>query len=350
MADGAAKDLRYLIDSYLVWAAQQNIPLVEGVAADLAAIEIAPWSRLGGGVRAAFVHLRGRGDFLALQVIELPPGGRTEQMRHLYEEVFYVLAGHGSIEIELPDGKARQFDWAPNSVFSPPFNAPFRLVNTSATAPTRLACVSDLPFVMNVYRNESFVFDNPFPFAPSAASASLVSDVMSVALPPSSEPPGSIATSDLGLGGRCMRAELFDLAGGTYVRGRYGLPAHVFPLAGGEKGRSSGYTLTWAPGDPDFERHDWRPGSVFVTPQDRLHQHFNSGAEPARALAVSFGTRQRPVLTWVAKQVNAGAASIRDGGFAIDYEDQDQRLHPLWLAELARTGITSRMPAAGQGQ
>ena len=68
--------LRYLIDSYLEWIARQGVPVVEGIAVDLNAIETAPWPRLGGGARAAFVQLRGRGDFVGLQVIDIPPGGR----------------------------------------------------------------------------------------------------------------------------------------------------------------------------------------------------------------------------------------------------------------------------------
>ena len=74
--DNAA--LRYLIDSYLDWSRQQGIPVIEGVALDLNSIETAPWPRLGGGCKAAFVHLRGRGDFISLQVIDIPPGARTD--------------------------------------------------------------------------------------------------------------------------------------------------------------------------------------------------------------------------------------------------------------------------------
>src|SRR5439155_20451551 len=84
-------DLRYLIDTYLDWSGRQQIPIVEGLAADLDTAETAPWPRLGGGCRCAFVHLAGRGDFLALQLIEIPPGAETGSLRHLYDEVLYVL-------------------------------------------------------------------------------------------------------------------------------------------------------------------------------------------------------------------------------------------------------------------
>src|ERR1019366_344126 len=93
-------ELRYLIDSYLDWTALQQIPVIQGASLYLGAVETAPWSRLGGGCRAAFLHLRGRGDFLALQLIDIPPGAGTDWVRHLYDEVFYVLAGHGRVSIE----------------------------------------------------------------------------------------------------------------------------------------------------------------------------------------------------------------------------------------------------------
>src|SRR6266568_6812220 len=54
--ESGAANLRYLVDSYLDWAARQDIPIVEGVAVDLNTVETAPWSRLGGGCRGAFVH------------------------------------------------------------------------------------------------------------------------------------------------------------------------------------------------------------------------------------------------------------------------------------------------------
>lgn len=98
---GSKTDLRYLIDSYLDWAVREPIPAVEGLGVDLDRIEPAPWPRLGGGCRAAFVHLRGRGDFLGVQLIEIPPAAQTDWLQHLYDEVFYVLSGQGSTSVAL---------------------------------------------------------------------------------------------------------------------------------------------------------------------------------------------------------------------------------------------------------
>ena len=75
-----------------------------------------------------------------------------------------MLSGHGSASIELSEGQTHAFEWGPRALFSPPLNARFRLANRSASEPARLLCGNDLPFLMNVFRNERFVFDHPFAF------------------------------------------------------------------------------------------------------------------------------------------------------------------------------------------
>ena len=35
--------------------------------------------------------------------------------------------------------------------------------------------------------------------------------------------------------------------------------------------------------------------------------------------------------------------SIKEGGDQIEYEDQDPRIHKIWLEELKKNGVTPRM-------
>jgi mannose-6-phosphate isomerase-like protein (cupin superfamily) len=355
----ANSSLRYLIDSYLEWAAHQQIPIVEGVAVDLNAIETSPWPRLGGGCRGAFVHLRGRGDFIALQVIDIPPGGKMDWARHLYDEVFYVLSGHGSATVDVGNGQTQNFEWGPRALFSPPLNAPFRLFNASGDEPLRLISANDLPFVMNVYRNENFIFDNHFAFPERVGrKAHFSGEGDFLELKPGSHMWETNFVPDLGsfelpeweargAGSRNMKIIMADssmhvhtsqMPIGTYKKGhRHGAGAHVFAVTG------SGYTLMWNAGDADFERHEWRHGFVFAPPEDMFHQHFNTGQESARYLAISLGSHRYPVLARKVKRKQAPEASVRDGGIQIDYQDQDPRIHAIWLRELAKTGVVSGM-------
>jgi len=34
---------------------------------------------------------------------------------------------------------------------------------------------------------------------------------------------------------------------------------------------------------------------------------------------------------------------VKQGGAQVEYEDQDMRVHDLWLKEIARNGVESRM-------
>ena len=86
---------KLLADRYGDWAADQGVPLVEDFGVDLKTVETGPWPRLGSD--GAIVHLKGRGDFVAIFLIDLPPGGQGAPQRHLIEEVVYVISGHGSM-------------------------------------------------------------------------------------------------------------------------------------------------------------------------------------------------------------------------------------------------------------
>jgi mannose-6-phosphate isomerase-like protein (cupin superfamily) len=350
-----SNSLRYLLDTYRDWAAGEGVPVKEVVSIDLNAVETAPWRRLGGGCGAAFVHLRGRGDFIALQVIEIPASAHTDRQRHLYDEIFHVLSGHGCAEIEV--GKhTHRLDFGPRAVFSPPLNASWRLFNNATDGPLRLVCANSLPFAMNVFRKEQFLFDNPYLARGPAAEAfsskietlpieqgrfvlktGSVPDVAALALPEWTARGAGSRNAEIELSESSMHVHASEIPGGTYNKGRVAAGPHVIMVAG------TGYTLCWKPSDAEFERHDWKPGVAFVAPDDMFHQHFNTGVMPSRHLALSFGSYRHPVLTRLALRHTMPARSTREGGPQVDFEDQDPRIHALWHAELAKTGTASRM-------
>jgi quercetin dioxygenase-like cupin family protein len=352
-------DLRYLIDSYLDWTKCQQVPVIDGAAVDLEAVATAPWSRLGGGCGAAFLHLRGRGDFLALQLIEIPPGGSTDWLRHLYDEVFYVLAGRGRAGIEDGEGRPHDLGWGPRALFSPPLNARFRLVNASDAEPARLLCGNDLPFLMNVFRNERFLFDHAHAFPQRAVNkryiagegdflpispgrhmweTSLVPDLAAFTLPEWAARGAGNGNINMILSNSSMHVHVSEMPAGTYTKGRWHDPGvHVTTIGG------VGYTLIWHPGDAEFERLELRPGSVYALPPDTFHQHFNIGAQPLRYLAISIGNDRYPMLAGKVMRKQVFDVPVKAGGLQINYEDQDPRIHALWLEALRKTGVQSRM-------
>ena len=70
------------------------MPITEDFGVDLLEVPTAPWPRFG--VDGGIVHLKGRGDFVSIFVLDLAPGAKTAPQKHLFEEVVYVLSGHGS--------------------------------------------------------------------------------------------------------------------------------------------------------------------------------------------------------------------------------------------------------------
>lgn len=47
---------------------------------------------------------------MAISVVEVPPGGKTAPVKHLYEAFFYTLSGYGTTIIHLPDGEKQTFE------------------------------------------------------------------------------------------------------------------------------------------------------------------------------------------------------------------------------------------------
>ena len=103
--------------------------MVEDFGVDLPAVETRPWPRYE--VNGAAVHLKGRGDFVSMFVLDLARGAASAPQRHLYEEVVYVLSGRGSTTIDAADGTRHSFEWGPRSLFAIPLNTRYRHFNGS---------------------------------------------------------------------------------------------------------------------------------------------------------------------------------------------------------------------------
>ena len=348
---------KLLLDPYVDWAEREGVPIIEDFGIDLLTIETGPWPRFG--IEGAIAHLKGRGDFVSVFVLDLAPAAKTSPQRHLYEEVIYVLSGYGSTSVETDDGRKHSFEWRPKSLFALPLNARYRHFNASGRERARLACVNNLCLQLNLFHNEKFIFDNPFAFPERQGAAThfsgegdfvpvrpgrnmwetnFIPDLSAFELKTWTERGADGSNMMFVLADGTMHAHTSQMPVGTYKKAhRHGPDFHVFAVTG------HGYSLLWYDMAKDLVRVHWRHGVVFAPPDQMFHQHFNTAPDPARYLAVAFGGLRYP-FTKAKRDVFMGMdVKVADGGCQIEYEDQDPRVHRIFLEELAKNGVKSRM-------
>ena len=104
---------KLLLDPYIAWTEKEGVPVTEDFGVDLLKCPTGHWPRFG--VEGGIVNLKGRGDFVSIFVLDLKPGAQTSPQKHVFEEVVYVLSGHGSTTVESSDGRKHSFEWGPKS-------------------------------------------------------------------------------------------------------------------------------------------------------------------------------------------------------------------------------------------
>jgi uncharacterized RmlC-like cupin family protein len=353
----------FLLDPYKEWANGEGIPVHLDFGHDLIALETGPWARYD--ARGCFAFTHGAGDFMSNYVLEVLPGRKTRPLRHLYEAFFYVLVGHGSTTVWLPNGETRSFEWGPKALFAIPLNCQYQIFNNSGAEPVRLSCTHDGPITVNLYHNVDFVFDNPFAFPDRAGQSkhfegegdlrtytvksknanrnvwetNFVHDLTSFKLYElEARGKGSLNVSFV-LADGTMHAHVSQIPAGRYKKAhRHVAGTHVHAVDG------EGYSLLWYEGDSEFKEFPWRHGFMYTPPFWMFHQHFNTCGKPARYLACSLGSRRYPFISFRRKSSEGGGAtSIQEGGRQIEYEDQDPRIHRKWLEAIRKNSVESQM-------
>lgn len=349
---------RIMIDSYLEWLKTEGIPVAEDFGIDLFKVETKPWARFG--VNGAAVHLKGRGDFLNMFLLDIPPTASISPQQHLYEEVVYVLAGQGSTTIEVADGRKHTFEWGPKSMFAIPLNTKYRHFNGSGSERVLLVSTTNMPAVMNMFHNEKFIFNNGWQFDERIGSSkyfsgegdfipvrqgnhmwetNFVPDLATIELKPWGDRGAGGTNIIFILADGTMHAHISEMPVGTYKKGhRHAADFHVMCVTG------TGYSLLWYEGEQDFHRVDWKHGTVFAPPDQMFHQHFNTGSKPARYLATAYGSLRYPFTESKRKSMFGGVStSIKLGGAQIEYEDQLPRIHRLYEEATRKSGVTVKM-------
>jgi uncharacterized RmlC-like cupin family protein len=348
---------KLLLDPYLAWTEKEGVPIAEDFGIDLLKVPVAPWARFG--VDGGIAHLKGRGDFVSMFVLDLKPGAQTTPQKHMYEEVVYVLSGYGSTSIETSDGRKHSFEWGPKSLFALPLNARYQHFNTSGREHARIVSTNNLCMMLNLFHNEDFVFNNAYEFPERQGAANhfsgegdfvpvrpgrnmwetnFVPDLSSFELKFWGERGAGGSNMMFVLADGTMHAHVSQMPVGTYKKAhRHGPDFHVFAVTG------HGYSLLWYDFEKDLVRVDWQHGVVFAPPDQMFHQHYNTSPDPARYLAVAFGGLRYP-FTQSKRHVFMGMdVTVKDGGCQIEYEDQDPSIHRIFLEELAKYGAQSRM-------
>lgn len=357
----------YMVDSYRDFLKTEGLPVYDGLHLNALELDLEDWARLGG--RGAYLHLAGRSEFDTSYVAEIAPGGSLNWERHMFEELIFVMKGHGSTTVSLPGDRKTTFEWGPNSLFSIPLNMPHRHFNGSGSEAVRFVGFTNMPIMLNMFHSEAFVFDNPFVFPDRGTDEShfagegtfhevragkhqwetnFVPDVTQFDQLRSWPARGANGTNiQLILGDSILKTHISEFPVGTYKKAhRHRAGVTIFTLD------VDAYTLMWVEGESPVEsiRIDWKPGVVFAPPSDHFHQMFNLSGKPIRYMAMTIGSVRYPVLEWRRKAIPVSDVSVAAGGSQIEYEDEDPRIRELFVRESARVGLSEpAMPEAASG-
>jgi mannose-6-phosphate isomerase-like protein (cupin superfamily) len=335
--------------TYAAWARGQGIDVVPGFhIPDLRTLPLKPWARMGG--HGCFINHDGSDTSNDCYLVEIAPGGHLEPMRHLHEVMIFVLGGRGSTTVVAPGGRRQSFEWAQGSLFAVPLNVPYQHFNASGEQPVRLLVVTNAPVLINLFDDAGFVFDCGYEF-PSRfsgggdyfdGSGTLTGRIWETNFVPDVSTFELVEYRARGAGGtniqfrlarNKMMAHVSEFPVGTYKKAhRHTAGAHVVILSG------TGYTLMWREDEP-IRRFDWSPGTLVIPPDMTFHQHFNTGPEPARYLALRHLNAVRDKATGLPMS----SISTRLGGDQIDYEDEDPQVRAMFEAACRANGIESRM-------
>ncbi len=120
------------------------------------------------------------------------------------------------------------------------------------------------------------------------------------------------------MSGSAMLAHVSQFPVGRYKKAhRHGPGAHVFLLD------STGYTLMWNEGEKP-ERYDWHEGTCISPPAGAWHQHYNTGTQPCK---------------FVALHANTAVQGEERGVEQLEFEEVDESMKKMYAEECAKNGV-----------
>ena len=345
-------------DAYEEWLKKEDVKVYEEFYfPSIEKIELGPWERKGG--RGAVIHIANRHMPNDCHVVEIKPGGKSEPEHHMYELSIYVVSGRGATSVWHDEKHKQTFEWQAGSLFSLPLNAWYQNFNGSGNEPVRYIAVTNAPPMMRLLGDNEFIFKCDFTFRGRYSGeedyfsgkgklfkrriweSNFIANAVDMPLYGWKERGAGGVNAMLEMANNNMKSHISEFPVGTYKKGhRHGPGAHLVLLSG-----TSGFSLVWTKEDrSDMVKCDWKAGSIVIVPSDNCyHQHFNTGNTRARYLALRSGDMG------LMKPKGGGGEgadrSLKEGGWQIEYEDEDREIHEIFEKELAANGATCKMKA-----
>jgi len=345
-------------DGYLDWLKKENIKVYEEYYfPSLEKIELGPWDRKGG--KGAVIHIANRHIPNDCHVVEIKPGGKSEPEHHMYELQIYVVSGRGATTVWHDERQKQTFEWQAGSLFSLPLNAWYQNFNGSGNEPVRYIAVTNAPPMMRLFGENDFIFNCDFNFRSRYTGeddyfsgkgklftrriweSNFIANAIDMPLYGWKERGAGGVNAMLEMANNNMKSHISEFPVGTYKKGhRHGPGAHLVLLSG-----TSGFSLVWTKEDrSDMVKCDWKAGSMVIVPSDNCyHQHFNTGSTRARYLALRSG--DMGLRTPKGGGGEGADRSMKEGGWQIEYEDEDREIHGIFEKELAASKTTCKMKA-----
>ena len=286
---------------YRDWIKKSKAPTTEGYAIlDAKRQELQPWPEIGG--RGLYLNFPGNVHMDAV-LLEAPAGKALLPRRHFYEQIVYAVAGRGYTTF----GEGRQqikVDWSEGSLFAVPMNVLHRHHNADSQHPARLLAITSFPLALQIFGSLGLIQDSNFSFSDRYAGqpdfftsgkrvrqrwdrANYVRDIRSNELVMWEERGQGNASLFWEMAGNTvLEPHVSEFPVGSYKLGhRHPYEAVILTLNG------AGFSLYGKDGlrGSDAMKLDWQAGSIISPPYFWYHQHFNTGNDRARYLALTEG-------------------------------------------------------------
>ncbi len=277
-------ETKFMVDPYMNWLLREGVPIHSGPAIDTLATTLQPWSRFG--MKGAACHIEGSCDFLTTFVFELGVAKSSSEIRHVYEQAHYVLAGQGRTEIILSDGRQTTIEWNEKNLFAVPVNAKARHYSIGSS-PARFIVFSNIRYLLGLYRNEQFLFENASPMharQQRALDAGLTFNPTN--LQPSKDELAPIVLGDMSVG-----IDVISLSPHSSMPARRQMQGrHVMGIDGAAQ------TISFSSEEGSGKRTSWRHGILGGLRGMHFHRHINEQGMPARMFSVELGSLSSPIF------------------------------------------------------